>query len=96
MLKYTIKFFKDDYEKFSNFYPVIIHYEGRDYPSVEHAFVAAKSKDEMFRKTISDLPADQAGKAKYKGSNIRLRPNWNIIKYPIMKKLSIQKYSYQE
>ena len=41
--------FKGHYEKFSNFYPVIIYYQGINFPSVEHAFVAAKSNDRMFK-----------------------------------------------
>jgi ribA/ribD-fused uncharacterized protein len=96
MQKSNIKFFKDDYEKFSNFYPVIIYYEHRNYPSVEHAYVAAKSSDEIFRKTISKLLAEEAGKAKKLGSQIKLRPRWNLIKYPIMKRFLMQKFSYDE
>jgi len=92
----SINFFKDDYEKFSNFYPVVIYFEDRNYPSVEHAFVAAKSKDEMFRKMISEIPVNQAGKAKYKGRRIKLRPNWDLMKYSIMKRFLMQKFSYQQ
>jgi ribA/ribD-fused uncharacterized protein len=96
MQKSTIKFFKDDYEKFSNFYPVVIHYEGRNYPSVEHAFVAAKSKDEMFRYRISKMADDTAGLAKRRGRTIKLRPKWNLMRYPIMKRFLMQKFSYDE
>jgi len=96
MQESTIKFFKNDYEKFSNFYPVSIYYGGRNYPSVEHAYVAAKSKDEIFRKMISEIPADQAGLAKAKGRKIKLRPNWDLIKYSVMKRFLMQKYSYHQ
>jgi len=96
MPEFTIKFFKDDYEKFSNFYPVSIYYASRNYPSVEHAYVAAKSKDEMFRKMISEIPADKAGLAKAEGRKIKLRPNWDLMKYSIMKRFLMQKFSYHQ
>ncbi|MFW9871477.1 MAG: NADAR family protein [Candidatus Thorarchaeota archaeon] len=96
MQKFTINFFKGEYEKFSNFYPVVIYYEGRNYPSVEHAYVAAKTKDEFFRKTISELPAKSAGKAKKLGRNIKLRSNWDMVKYSIMKRFLMQKFSYHD
>jgi ribA/ribD-fused uncharacterized protein len=92
----SINFFKDNYEKFSNFYPVVIFYEGRNYPSVEHAYVAAKTKDEFFRKTISELPAKDAGKAKKLGRKVKLRANWDLMKYNLMKRFLMQKFSYDE
>lgn len=94
MQKFTINSFKDEYEKFSNFYPVVVHYEGRNYPSVEHAYVAAKSKDEFFRKRISEIP--KASHAKSEGRKIRLRENWDLMKYSVMKRLLYQKFSYTE
>lgn len=96
MQKLEVRFFKDEYEKFSNFYPVSIYYEGRNYPSVEHAFVAAKSQDEMFRKEISEMAADSAGLAKSKGRYVKLRPNWDLMKYAIMKRFLMQKFNYHE
>ena len=95
----AISSFKGEYEKFSNFYPVLISYEKRTYPSVEHAFVAAKSLDEMFRKSISELPANQAGKAKRMGRNrfiCTLRKNWDLKRIPIMKDLLLKKFAYSE
>lgn len=91
-----IRFFKDKYEAFSNFYPVVIHYEGLDYPSVEHAFISAKSLDTSFRLKISSLPGDKAGIAKRMGRNIKLRNNWELIKLSIMKQFLIQKFNYEE
>lgn len=96
MQESIINFFKDEYKKFSNFYPVVIYFEGRNYPSVEHAFVAAKSKDEMFRKMVSELPADKAGVAKRRGRKVKLRPNWDLMKINLMKRFLMQKFSYHE
>lgn len=92
----SIIFFKDEYDKFSNFYPVIIYYEDREYPSIEHAYVASKSKDELFRKRIAELPPEDAGKAKSLGRKIKLRPNFDLMKVPLMQKFVIQKFRYDK
>lgn len=84
--------FSGKYEQFSNFYPVHITFGGIIYPSVEHAFVAAKSIDENFRKMISKIPAKQAGKAKRAGRKIKLRFKWNELRVDIMRQLLIQKF----
>jgi len=88
--------FKDKYEKFSNFYPVVIHFEGINFPSVEHAFVASKSTDVFFRKRIAELPSEQAGKAKRMGRKIFIRPDWDIVKIAYMKRFLMQKFMYDE
>ena len=88
--------FKDDYEKFSNFYPVIIHFDCLNYPSVEHAFVASKSKDGFFRRQISELPADKAGKAKRMGKKCKIRQDWDMVKLANMKRFLLQKFVYDE
>lgn len=88
--------FKNEYEMFSNFYPVTVYFEGRAYPSVEHAFVAAKSYDPFFRAKLSRLSRHKAWKAKEMGQEVKLRSNWNIIRVPIMRDLQIQKYNYKK
>jgi len=92
----VINEFKGHYERLSNFYPVVVHYEGMNFPSVEHAFVASKSNDHMFRYKISQLAPDKAGKAKRMGRQIKLRENWDMIKLSVMKNLLIQKFSYPD
>jgi len=88
--------FKDDYEKFRNFYPVVIHFESINFPSVEHAYVAAKSTDIFFRKRIAELPADQAGKAKIMGRKVFIRLDWDMVKIAYMKRFLHQKFAYDE
>ena len=90
----VINIFSDDYEKFSNFYPVLIHFEGINFPSVEHAFVASKSKDAFFRKRIAALEPKQAGKAKRMGKKIYIRPDWDMLKIAYMKRFLMQKFMY--
>lgn len=69
----------------SNFYPCIIGYEGTLFPSVEHAFQAAKTLDKPTRVAIAALPT--AGHAKRGGRRVLLRPDWEKVKIDIMEEL---------
>jgi ribA/ribD-fused uncharacterized protein len=82
------------YKWLSNFEPVVIYYKDLNFPTVEHAFVASKSDDGLFRLNISRVPAWQAGKAKRLGRKTRLRKDWDIVKIPNMKRFLMQKFSY--
>lgn len=88
--------FKNEYKMFSNFYPCNVQFEGRKYVTVEHAYVASKTKNEMFRKEISELSAENVGLVKRKGKRITLRKDWEMVKLSIMKRLLIQKFSYDK
>ena len=55
----------------SNFYPVLVEMEGEVYPSVEHAFQAAKTLDVKKRAEIR--AASRPGKAKQFGRSLKLR-----------------------
>lgn len=77
--------FKYEYDWLSNSYPCKITYEGRTYPSLEHAYQASKTIESLFRETIGTQPT--LGKAKRIGGRIPLRPNWNEIKPKIMLEL---------
>lgn len=99
MLEYEsniITSFTKEYAFLSNFYPVVIYYSDFNYATVEHAYVAAKSKDFMNRRLIFDLTADQAGKAKRIGRKFKLRDDWDIIKLSIMKRFLYQKFEYHD
>jgi len=88
--------FKGDYKKFSNFYPCIVHYEGFNFATVEHAYVAAKTQDRMFRSRIAQLLAEEAGLAKKMGRSCTLRRDWDLMKVSVMYRLLMQKFSYDE
>lgn len=92
----VINEFKNDYEMFSNFYPVSIYYSGNNFPSVEHAFVASKSKDPLVWYRVSLIPEDKAGKAKRFGRKMTLRKNWDMLKLSYMKRFLMQKFRYQK
>lgn len=75
--------FSGDYRWLSNFHPCKIKYNGLTYPSVEHAYQAAK------------VPVDDrigflsitAAQAKHLGRRKQCYTDWNYLKVPIMRKL---------
>jgi N-glycosidase YbiA len=89
-----IKSFCGAFRFLSNFYPVKIEYEGITFPSVEHAYQAAKTLNVSERKKISELAS--AGKAKRAGKNLTLRPDWNDVRVEIMRHLVRKKFSYPD
>ena len=74
--------FDGEYEFLSNFYNSEIIYEGIIYPTVEHAFQAAKTLNVDERTAISKL--DTPGKAKRAGRKCNLREDWEEIKDGVM------------
>jgi len=86
----AVKEFSGEYRDFSNFEPAVVTYEGVDYPTVEHAYQAAKTINPAEREAI--LKASTPGKAKRLGQKVNLRPDWESIKIDIMKDLVTQKF----
>lgn len=84
------KGFSGEYEFLSNFYPCRIVYNGITYPSVEHAYQAAKTNDITERKRIACCI--QAGTAKMIGKTVVLRDDWEEIKFSVMLSLVAQKF----
>ena len=83
--------FSGKYSFLSNFYPCIVEYEGKLYPSAEHAFQAAKTLDPEIRAefAVFPTPAD----AKYFGRKIHLRDDWEDVKDDIMLKILESKFT---
>jgi ribA/ribD-fused uncharacterized protein len=77
----------------SNFVPVEVEFEGLKFPSVEHAYVAAKTLDLEARVLIAEVKA--ASQVKQLGRAIQLRPDWEEVKFGIMEDLLIQKFSQE-
>jgi ribA/ribD-fused uncharacterized protein len=90
--------FSGKYHFLSNFYLVDIMFSGEIYPSVEHAFQAAKTKNKDLRKKIR-LANNPALARKY-GRELQLRPDWEDMKLGVMllllqrkfKKIELKKY----
>lgn len=78
---------------FSNFYPSIVTFEGESYPTVEHAFQAAKSLDVDERKKIRDAKTPK--EAKRLGRKVNLRHDWEEIKFTVMYFLVAQKFNQE-
>ena len=89
-MKEVISSFKGKYKFLSNFYPVFVYYEGIRFPSVEHAFQAAKSDDIEIRKLFAIAPT--AKEAKRFGKQVKLTEGWDTKKIFIMKSLLEQKF----
>lgn len=93
-MKNIINNFSGKYAFLSNFYPRSIRFEGIIFPSVEHAYQAAKTLDHAVRGMIARAPS--AGKAKRMGQKLTLRPDWEKSKLTIMLKLVREKFKDPE
>jgi len=89
-----ISSFRDKYYFLSNFYPLPdgVYFEGGWYPTVEHAYQAAKTLDSDKRYQI--WQAETPTEAKRLGRSLEtLRPDWDTIKDSIMLQLLKQKFA---
>jgi ribA/ribD-fused uncharacterized protein len=75
--------FIDEYRWLSNFQSVQIKYEGRVYPSVEHAYISAKSDDDGWKQLCASSKY-RAGDLKQVSKDIELREDWEDVKVFIM------------
>lgn len=83
--------FTGKYEFLSNFYPCLVQYEGVRYPSVEHAYQAAKTLDKDTRTAFSILPT--ASDTKKLGGKLKLRNDWEQVKEEVMYECLKSKFS---
>ena len=86
-----IESFRGDYAFLSNFHPAVVTLDGMDYPSVEHAFQAAKTHNLNDRCRIQSAPNPPAAKAI--GRGVILRQDWDDVRYSIMEALVRQKFT---
>ncbi|MBO0822258.1 MAG: GTP cyclohydrolase II [Actinobacteria bacterium] len=83
--------FTGEWSFLSNYYPVVVRFEGDLYASVEHAYQAAKTTDGQVRRDIrSTLDPDRA---KELGRAHLNRPDWDAVKMPVMHELVAAKFS---
>lgn len=85
--------FEGKYRFLSNFSPSEVYFEGMRYPTVEHAYQAAKSTNPIVRLSIQQ--ARTPAEAKKLGQQITLRPDWEDIKYEVMKELLFKKFTIE-
>jgi len=79
------------YDFLSNFYPSTVSFEGTLYPTVEHAYQAAKTIDPKIREIIKK--ANGPGEAKKLGQGIKVREDWFEVRLDVMRKLIREKFS---
>ncbi len=84
--------FTGEYEYLSNFFPITAVFQGKVYPTIEHAYVAAKTFDLDQRERIKNIPAHMAGHVKKMGRTLKIRKDWEEVKEEIMRGLVYQKF----
>jgi ribA/ribD-fused uncharacterized protein len=78
----------------SNFYPAKVTYDRVVYPSVEHAYQAAKTLRAASRLLIKNAPTP--GEAKRLGRQVPLRANWDSMRLAVMLDLLRKKFKHPE
>jgi ribA/ribD-fused uncharacterized protein len=89
--KPRIESFHGEYRFLSNFWPAIVEMDGIIYPTVEHAYQAAKTFDQSARLKIQALR--EPGNAKRAGRRVSLRPDWEAVKLDVMLSLLRSKFT---
>ena len=91
----VIKEFQCPYRWLSNFWSCEVEYEGLKYPTVEHAYQAAKCSNPLDRQRIlheSKTPGD----AKRLGRRVAIRSDWESVKQSVMLDLLRKKFKNPE
>lgn len=76
----------------SNFAPCQIEMDGYVYPSVEHAYMAAKTLNPSAREQFRS-PRLTAAQAKRLGKTVQLRSDWEQVKLEVMYSLLLKKFA---
>lgn len=90
----TIDRFTGDHAFLSNFCHSPIELDGIIYPTVEHAFQAAKTLDHADKHRIA--AASTPGNAKRLGRKVQLRRDWEQVKVGIMQDLVRLKFTVHQ
>ena len=86
----NIKGFFDEYRYLSNFHLCEVMFDGILYPSSENAYMAAKTTDLEVRKQFETIKPREA---KELGMKIKLRDNWDQIKFQVMYDILLDKFT---
>ena len=91
MSENEINAFRGPHDFLSNFYAADVELEGAEYPTIEHAFQAAKSLEYAERRAVKN--AKTASEAKRMGRKIKRRTDWFDVSLIIMETLVRQKFT---
>lgn len=86
--------FEKEYSWLSNFTPCAIVLNGITYPSVEHAYMSAKSDDVRWYLKCTDASI-RPGEIKKLSKHILVVKNWDAIKVEVMRECLKQKFSQE-
>ena len=88
----SILFKKTDkkYGCFSNFYPCTVEFNGIKYKNSEAAWQAQKTLDETKRLEFANMTPSYAKK---EGRRVKLRKDWELVKYNLMVEVLKAKFS---
>jgi len=87
----AISSFRGEYRWLSNLWEASFQYKGRRIRTVEHAFQAAKTNNEL--EQLAVLSAPSPGVAKKLGRQVTLRDDWDSCKVNVMRELLWCKFS---
>ena len=77
--------FVGEFAFLSNFHPSTIYVNGVKYATIEHAYQAAKTNDQLTSALIASAKSPSI--AKKLGRTVALREDWEDVKFDLMKKL---------
>jgi len=86
--------FAGEYRFLSNFWPAPVLMYGELYPSVEHAYQAAKCKRSADRAAFRDASLTP-GQAKRLGRTVEVRDDWEAFKITAMNTLVRRKFEFR-
>lgn len=89
----AIKEFRGKYYFLSNFFESKVTWEGVEYLNNESAFQSAKVLDRETRLKFANLDPSQG---KRKGRNVKLRHDWEKVKFDIMYEICYAKFTQNE
>lgn len=86
--------FVGKYSFLSNFYECPFNYEGKEYPTAEHAFQAAKTDNPIEKERVIKAPSPAM--AKKIGKTVTLIPDWDTLRLGRMRKIVYYKFLQNE
>lgn len=89
----TIDSFREEFAFLSNFAKGVVFYDGDSYPTLEHAYQAAKTLDKDARREVAKCKTP--GQAKRLGKLVKLRDNWHEHSLLVMEVLLKQKFAQE-
>jgi ribA/ribD-fused uncharacterized protein len=85
-----------EYPFLSNFYPAPVVYRGLDFPTVEHAYQAAKCANYDDMLIVQQQATPGRAKRAPRRHNLEIRADWDDVKLDIMDLLLQQKFAIPE